>query len=89
VSFLATLETAHVDQDATTNSHSKMAIKSPNGLLEDHLVGIDITKKQNDDRDPFPAKSSKTTHLTPLYEDDAFRDLHKISHRTGSLGLIP
>jgi hypothetical protein len=82
------VETTGADQGAVTNSHSKQAIKRPNGLLEGHRENIDITKRQNDDRAPFLVKSSKTTHLTPTREGDAFGDLHKINRRTGSLGLI-
>jgi hypothetical protein len=88
VSFIAAVETAHANQGTITNSHSKQAVKRTNGLLEDHRAGIDITKKQNDDRDPFPTKSSKTTHLTPMREGDACGDLCKIRHMIGSLGLI-
>jgi hypothetical protein len=56
VSFIATVETAHVDRGAITNSHSKHPVKRPNGLLEGHRPGIDITQKQTDDRDPPLAK---------------------------------
>jgi hypothetical protein len=62
------------DQGAVTNGHSKHAVKRPNGLLEGHREDMDITKKQNDVRDPFRAKSSKTTDLTPTHEGGAFGD---------------
>jgi hypothetical protein len=90
MSFIGVVETAHVDQGTVTNRHSKQAVKRPNGLLEGHRADFDITKKkQNDDRAPSLAKSSKITHLTLTCEGGAFGDLHKINCRTGSLGLIP
>jgi hypothetical protein len=88
VSFIVAIETARADRGTVTNSHSKQAVKMPNGLLEGHQEDIDITKKQNGDQAPFLAKSSKTTHLTPTFEGNAFEDLRKINRRTDSLGLI-
>jgi hypothetical protein len=82
------VETACMDRGVVTNTHSKHAVKKPNGLLEGHWEDIDVTKKQNNERALFLAKSSKTTHLTPMCEGDAFGDLHKINLRTDSLGLI-
>jgi hypothetical protein len=88
VSFIVAVETTHVNQGTVTNGHSKHAVKRPNGLLEGHREDMDITKKQNDDRDPFRAKSSKTTDLTPTHEGGAFGDHCKKNCRTSSLWLI-
>jgi hypothetical protein len=89
MSFVVTVETAHMDRGAVINSHSKQAAKRPNKLLKGHRTCIAETKQQTDNQDQPMTKRSKSTHLTPMREGGAFGDLQRITRRTGSLGLVP
>jgi hypothetical protein len=75
VSFIVTVEMTFVDRGTVTNSHSKQAAKRPNKLMKGRRACIAKTKKQNDNQDQSLTKSSKSTHLTPMREGDAFGNL--------------
>jgi hypothetical protein len=56
--------------------------------MKGHQMCFAKTKKQTDNQDQSLTKSSKSTHLTPMHEGDAFGDHWRISCRIGSIGLI-
>jgi hypothetical protein len=76
--FIAAVKTMLANRDTVINHRM-----GPQSLKAQRAMITRTTKSIA--RTPTP----KCHNQTPMHEGDAFRDLHKTSHRIGSLGLIP